>query len=334
MRSRLERGVRSALTAGTLAMLVAQPAAAQSEMLIVDELDDRIVRFNRATGQFIDWFCVNHDGGLNTPNQAVYAPNGELYVTSYFGDRVRRHDGQTGQFLGELIAPGQGGVDGPTGLAIAPDGRVHVSCADIDSIKVYDPTLGTISTFIAPGNNLDSPVGIARADSDDWYVCSAASDRVLRYNAAGGFLDIAIAPGVFGLAAPVGVLIDEQQRMYVASHGSDSILVKQLATGTVSQLVAPGSGGLDMPRFLTLEPATKHLLVVAWGGNGQFLRFNRMNGTFLGSFLTPLAGGLSGDPDMVVFKPDATNCYADCDQNGVLDIDDFICFQTAFAIGC
>ncbi len=25
---------------------------------------------------------------------------------------------------------------------------------------------------------------------------------------------------------------------------------------------------------------------------------------------------------------------ADCDQNGELDIDDFICFQTAFAIGC
>jgi hypothetical protein len=26
-------------------------------------------------------------------------------------------------------------------------------------------------------------------------------------------------------------------------------------------------------------------------------------------------------------------CYADCDQNAVLDINDFICFQTYFAIG-
>jgi hypothetical protein len=28
------------------------------------------------------------------------------------------------------------------------------------------------------------------------------------------------------------------------------------------------------------------------------------------------------------------DCYADCDGNGTLNIDDFICFQTFFALGC
>ncbi len=32
--------------------------------------------------------------------------------------------------------------------------------------------------------------------------------------------------------------------------------------------------------------------------------------------------------------PDPNPCYADCDGDGVLSIDDFICFQTYFALGC
>jgi hypothetical protein len=32
-------------------------------------------------------------------------------------------------------------------------------------------------------------------------------------------------------------------------------------------------------------------------------------------------------------KQDASSCYADCDLNKTLNIDDFICFQTLFAIG-
>ncbi len=31
---------------------------------------------------------------------------------------------------------------------------------------------------------------------------------------------------------------------------------------------------------------------------------------------------------------DQNSCYADCDGNGILNIDDFICFQTFYAIGC
>jgi hypothetical protein len=31
--------------------------------------------------------------------------------------------------------------------------------------------------------------------------------------------------------------------------------------------------------------------------------------------------------------PDECGCYADCEQDGDLDVDDFICFQTIFAVG-
>ena len=28
------------------------------------------------------------------------------------------------------------------------------------------------------------------------------------------------------------------------------------------------------------------------------------------------------------------HCYADCDGDAALSIDDFVCFQTSFAVGC
>ncbi len=313
---------------------VASAAMAQSEFLIMDSVGDKVVRFQTGSGQFIDWFCVSHDGALDGPNQGVYAPNGDLYVTCYYSDSVRRFNGQSGQFLGELIGAGPGGLDGPTGLAIGQDGKVYVASSDNDMVKVYNPGSGQVSTFIGAGNGLDSPQGLGQDVNGDWYVSGYFSDNVVRFSWTGQFLGVAIPAGTFGLDAPAGVLIDEQRRLYVASQFSDSILVKDLVSGTISQLVAPGVGGVDWPRYLTIEPGTNHLLVVAWGGNGQFLRFNRQTGAFLGSFLSPLAGGLSGDPDMVVFKPEVSQCYADCDENGVLNIDDFICFQTFFVLGC
>ncbi len=35
-----------------------------------------------------------------------------------------------------------------------------------------------------------------------------------------------------------------------------------------------------------------------------------------------------------IYGPASAACYADCDGSGDLSIDDFICFQTLFAIGC
>ena len=41
-----------------------------------------------------------------------------------------------------------------------------------------------------------------------------------------------------------------------------------------------------------------------------------------------MTGGFSAD-----IAPSPAVCYADCDNSGELDIDDFICFQTLFATG-
>lgn len=129
--------IRTACLAAGL--FVAAHAWAQSEMLIIDNGGDKIARFEVATGEFIDWFCVNHDGGMDGAMHAIFAPNGDLYVTALATDRVRRYNGQTGKYLGDLFSPGQGGLDGPCDIAIGQDGRVYVSSYNNDNVKVFDP---------------------------------------------------------------------------------------------------------------------------------------------------------------------------------------------------
>jgi sugar lactone lactonase YvrE len=124
--------VRTACLAAGL--FAAGHASAQSEMLIVDLAGSKVVRFGSASSQFIDWFCVNHDGGLQTPQTAVYAQNGDLYVSTGISDRVRRFNGQTGQYLGDLITAGQGGLKNATDVVIGQDGRVYVGSYDNDSV--------------------------------------------------------------------------------------------------------------------------------------------------------------------------------------------------------
>ncbi len=57
-----------------------------------------------------------------------------------------------------------------------------------------------------------------------------------------------------------------------------------------------------------------------------------------GAFIDPISGDFlfstfSGGNHVVVVRGFASTCYPDCDGNGVLNVNDYICFQTKFALG-
>ncbi len=316
-------------------------AAAQSEFLVMDNngyaspSTGKIVRYEWPSGKVVDWFVAPELSALESPHNAVYGPNGVLYVAGGKTNNIQIYDGQTGKPLGELVSPGGGGLDSPNDLIIGPDGK-HLFVCSYNSGAVLKVRLsdGLITPFI-PNGSIVQPAGIAYDTQGNWYVSSQPQDRVLKYNASGTFLGDAIPSGAGGLVSPRDVMIDAQQRLYVAGTLSDTVVVKDLNTNTIASLFPAGTGGLISPHYLTLSP-TGDLLAVGTGGpapaNGMFLKFNRMTGAFLGEFLPPTEGGLSDQPIAIVFKPDS--CYADCDGDGALSIDDFICFQTTFALGC
>ena len=86
-----------------IALLVASTAtgfapSAYSMTLLVSSGDtDSVLRYNAATGAFIDTFASG--GGLDDPEGLAFGPDGNFYVTSR-SNAVLRYDGTTGEFLG------------------------------------------------------------------------------------------------------------------------------------------------------------------------------------------------------------------------------------------
>lgn len=67
---------------------------------------------------------------------------------------------------------------------------------------------------------------------------------------------------------------------------------------------------------------------------GAFIHFDGPQNIYIGGNFSNVNTGLN---DLFVMKyaslTGSPGCYADCDASGELDIDDFICFQTIFALG-
>jgi hypothetical protein len=76
------------------------------------------VRFNGATGAFIDTFVPALSGGLMLPIGLAFGPDDNLYVSSF--NDVLRYNGTTGAFMDAFIPGGTGGLDRPVYLAFTP----------------------------------------------------------------------------------------------------------------------------------------------------------------------------------------------------------------------
>ena len=75
-----------------------------------------ILRFNGATGEFIDTFVPPNSGGLNFPAALIFGPDNNLYVSNYYNNSVVRYDGTTGAFIDAFIPASSGGLMSPIGL--------------------------------------------------------------------------------------------------------------------------------------------------------------------------------------------------------------------------
>jgi streptogramin lyase len=76
-----------------------------------------ILRFNGATGEFIDTFIPSGRGGLDGPGPLMlFGPDNILYICSEDNNSVLRFDGRSGAFVNAFIASGSQGLRSPHGL--------------------------------------------------------------------------------------------------------------------------------------------------------------------------------------------------------------------------
>ena len=257
--------------------------------------DDSVLRYDGATGAFIDEFVSTASGGLAGPQGLVFGPDGHLYVASNETDNIRRYDGTTGALIGEFVTAGSGGLEGAGGVLFGPDGNgdgvadLYVTGTQADGVFRYDGVTGAplagpfgspgTAEFVTPGNGgLDLPFRMAYGPDGRLYVASTNTDEILRYDeTTGDFIDVFVPAASGGLDQPRGLAFGADGFFYVSSAATDQLLRYDGTNGNFVDVLATGATSLSFPRDLLFD-SSGNLLISSSGpcclGPGEVLRYS------------------------------------------------------------
>jgi WD40 repeat protein len=317
---------------------------ADGNLYVSNGNSNNILRFNGATGEFIDALVTVGDELLE-PRGLLFGPDGALYVSSSGTNSILRFDITTGAFLGTFVTSdpqSNGGLAHPTGLEFGPDGNgdgigdLYVNSFDTNSILLYDGVSGVfISALVADdpatpnvdeSNGLVEPIGLAFGADGNLYVSGFSSSSVRRYDPAGMFLGVFVAdnpgsPGINesgGLFQATELLFGPDGALYVSSFGNHRILRYNSVTGSFMDVFAPNrgtltdiqSGQLANPIGMAIGP--NGTLYISSFNTNCIQNYDATTGDFIAPFVaddpTTLtideSGSLFG-PTTLLFGPDA-----------------------------
>jgi len=214
--------------------------------------NDRVLRYNGATGAFIDVFvwddpatgAIDESGGLDETEFLNFAPNGMLYIASGGTDEVLRFDGSTGAFIDKLVFDDPGtvpdesaGLNNPHGFAFGPGGDLFISSFLTNQVLRFDGTTGLpVSAFVPVSAGAVRPHDTAFDADGNLYVASFNSNDVRKFapdgtplgvfasgaglNLASGMAFVPPAPCPADLAEPFGVLDFSDVVAFLTAFGS------------------------------------------------------------------------------------------------------------------
>jgi DNA-binding beta-propeller fold protein YncE len=203
------------------------------DLYVSSQSNDRILRFDGITGDFVEVFVEAGSGGLNIPVGLEFGPDGNLYVASAGNHSILRYDGSDGTFLGVFVPTGSG-LNSPTGLVFGSDDDLYVASNLSDKVLRFDGETGApLGDFVTEGSGgLDAPRGLTFGPDGNLYVAEQYNDSVRRYDGSdGSFLGIFVASGSGGLDRANDVVFGPDGRLYVPSYNNDRVLAYDGITG-------------------------------------------------------------------------------------------------------
>jgi hypothetical protein len=298
-----------------LPLLAAASASAQDKLLVVESTNDRVMLFDAFDGSLLNDNFINLlPNGSVTPINAI-SVNDEIWVSDQVADTLLRYT-SAGVFIGAVT----GGMDNIRGICFH-DGIIYVSNtgtangAPDDAVVKFDAS-GTNLGFFPVGDPFDVHVF-----NGELLVANILGDDIDRHAiGTGTFLGKLVdSDGVTNVDFPEQVASTSANTVLVAGFSPPIALFEYDASGATLNTYAVGNGNRGVHKL----------------GNGKIL-YTDGNGVHVldpaTGAITSVKTGVSGrfiDP----FIENAPVCYPDCDGDGVLSIDDFICFQTFFALG-
>lgn len=216
-----------------------------------------ILRFNAATGAFIDTFVkppLGPGGLLDNTEGMAFGPDGNLYVSSQGSHSILRYDGKTGEWIDTFARSDQ--LRRPGDLLFGPDGRLYVVNYATNAILRFDAGTGAfIDTFVTSGlGGLTGPHAMIFGPDGNLYVSSYRNSEVLRFNGKTGALIGTFVPkGRLSGASALGFGPDGN--LYVASYKDSKILRYDGKSGAfMDTFITATNDNLKYPSHLLFVP--------------------------------------------------------------------------------
>jgi DNA-binding beta-propeller fold protein YncE len=134
-----------------------------------------------ATGQTGATFVAAGSGGLITPEELTFGPDGNLYVSDANAG-VLKYDATTGGFLAPFVAHGAGGFDNTRGIVFDQDGRLYVADTDTNRIHRYDNQGNYLDDPVAGTQTVLGPIGITFDTQGRLLISGRDANSIVRYD--------------------------------------------------------------------------------------------------------------------------------------------------------
>jgi sugar lactone lactonase YvrE len=278
-----------------------------------------------ADGQTGATFVPSHGGGLSTPLDVLFTPDGSLLVDSAEDGSVKSYDGAAGTYQFDFVQR-SGALFLPTGMIFSSDHtQFFVAALGTNSILRYDYDghMGSNQTVFISDSALNGPAGMVFGPDGNLYITSLNDSSVLRYDGMTG--SPLPGPGQTGatfipshsggLGRAGGVVFGPDGNLFVSSEGTNEVM--RYDGGTGDPLPADGQSGAV---FVPNDPANPHLnqpagMVFGPDGNlyvvsintDSVIRFDGLTGDYIDDFISSGSGGLFRPRDLAFGSTDPSN---------------------------
>lgn len=287
------------------ALSLAAPGV-RAALLVGNTEGNNVLIYDDRNGRFGGEFIPAGTGGLMSPDDLTFGPDGNLYITS--GDEtsgaILRFDGKTGDFLGRFD---QGGtLFRPYGLAFGPDNKAYVSSFRTDEILRYNALTGEFIDIFAAGtgtaNGLNGPNDLLFGPDGSLYVTTQGSvadkaggieflfdSQVLKYDSATGSPTVLVPkadplPESFGFVSFLGLSFDDNGNLFTSDF-ANGIRSYNPTTGELLATIPTNYTGTDPSNNfignLTFDPDGRLYTVgfdFTQNNQGAILRFDGNTG--------------------------------------------------------
>jgi len=167
------------------------------QLYVASFQDDAVLRYDGATGAYVDDFIPAGTGAINGPDAGMdFGPDGHLYIPSFNNNRVLRYHGKTGAPLGAFVPVDLTTLSRPRCLRWRGDGLMYVTSWGNNRVLRYDLNGDLVDVFAT----LVRPTGLAFGPGGRLYVTSDQTNKVFVFDGATG-----AALGEFANAGQAGV---------------------------------------------------------------------------------------------------------------------------------